>query len=368
MKYIKILIIAIFMFIPLIVNATDVNSDVCNYINNSSCNSYQDNSIKANGTVYFSHRIYSECDGVYYKSPVYTNPEKKVICSNGNTSPYTKIVKSGCPSKGGLCSSSKFCSIIIKYDCDKTTSGVSYFTTTTTKKTTTTKRRTTNVTTTVKTTEKVKSNKKLKSLSLSNAVINFASNNYTYYIKVESNINSINVSAIPEDTTSKVTVEGNTNIVNGSVIKVIVTGIDNTVSTYVINVEKETYIMSSNAKLKNLSIEGYPINFNSKFNEYSIIIDKDVKTLNIDYELEDEKASVNISGNENLSNGSKVTINVTAEDGTENKYVIDITVKKESNFIKILFIIILILAILAGAYYLYKKFIGSKTGDKYEYE
>ena len=38
------------------------------------------------------------------------------------------------------------------------------------------------------------------------------------------------------------------------------------------------------------------------------------------------------------------------------------------DIIKILFIIILILAILAGAYYLYKKFVGSKTGDKYEYE
>ena len=87
-------------------------------------------------------------------------------------------------------------------------------------------------------------------------------------------------------------------------------------------------------------------------------------------EAEDKNAKISdVSGNNNLKDGSKVVISVTAEDGvTVNKYNINIRVKKKSNFIKILFIIILIMALLAGAYYLYKKFVLSKSGDKYEYE
>ena len=49
---------------------------------------------------------------------------------------------------------------------------------------------------------------------------------------------------------------------------------------------------------------------------------------------------------------------IRAKNGTTNTYNIDVKVKKKSNFIKILFIIILILSILAGAYYIYKKFVG----------
>ena len=65
---------------------------------------------------------------------------------------------------------------------------------------------------------------------------------------------------------------------------------------------------------------------------------------------------------------SKIKISVTAEDGTENLYIINITLKQKSNAITIIFVIILILALIAGGYYIYKKFIQSKMGDKYEYE
>lgn len=313
-----------------------------------------------------SYTVTARCQSNYNYDFVYDNP-KGYSCSNGNSSPYTKTIEDTCKIlTQNVCNvgTTKKCYITLDYDCSKTTSGAKYVTTT--KKTTTKRRSTTTSMTT--TTVALKSNTKLKSLSLSSGNIVFNADTYEYSINVESNIDSIDVTAIPEDNTSKVEIKNNTNIENGSVISIVVTGSDNSISEYKINVNKEVYIMSSNAKLSSLSIKGYNIPFNSKINEYSIELNSVVDELNIDYEAEDEKAVVSISGNENLTNGSKVKITVTAEDGTENIYVINISLEQDSNALTTIFIIILILALIAGAYYIYKKFIQSKMGEKYEYE
>lgn len=311
-----------------------------------------------------SYNVTATCKSNYNYDFVYDNP-KSYTCSNGNTSPYTKTIRDTCKTlTQNVCNigTTKKCYITLDYDCSKTTSGAKYVTTT---KRTTTKRRSTTTTTT---TVPVKSNTKLKSLVLSSGNISFNADIYEYSINVESNINSIDVTAVPEDESSKVEIKNNTNIENGSVISVIVTGTDNSTSEYKINVNKEVYIMSSNAKLSSLKVDGYDISFNSRINDYTITIDDSVSELNINYETEDENAIATVTGNSNLTKGSKVLINVTAEDGTENTYTINVNLKQKSNFFTILFIIILILAIVAGAYYIYKKFIQSKMGEKYEYE
>ena len=128
-------------------------------------------------------------------------------------------------------------------------------------------------------------------------------------------------------------------------------------------------IMDLNDKLGFVTIDEYQISFSPSVTNYSVIVGEDVNSLGINYETENENTKVTIEDNEDLRDGSKVKIIVTAEDGkTTNTYNIDVKVKKKSNFIKILFIIILILSILAGAYYIYKKFVQSKSGEKYEYE
>lgn len=360
----KIFVSLLCFIIPTIVNATSLSSEVCNWKNNSTCNGYQDNSVSTDGLVYFSHRMVSNCNNQHYSSPTYTDISNRVTCSNGNTQPQAILVKSGCPSIGTVCNSgeSRYCSIIIKYDCSKTSSGADYNTTT---KTTS---KSTKKTTSKTVTTSAKSNTNLKSLYLSTGDIAFKNDIYEYNINVKNDVNSINVTAIPEDGTSKVSVTGNTDIKNGSIIKIVVTGKDNSTSTYTVKVNKEVYVMSNNAKLKYLNVESNNINFSNSTHEYNIYIDKEVYQLNINYETEDKKASVSIDGNENLVNGSKVIVTVKAEDGTENKFIINVNVKKKSNFVKYLFIIILILAILAGAYYLYMKFVQSKKGEKYEYE
>ncbi len=313
-----------------------------------------------------SYSVTASCKSNYNYEFVYDNP-RNYYCANGNSSPYTTTIQDSCNDlRNRICKNDvQKCYIVLDYDCSRTSSGAKFNTTT---KKTTTKTRTTKTTTTTTTTVPVKSNTKLKSLTLSSGSIVFNSDTYEYSINVESTVNSIDVTAVPEDDTSKVEIKGNTNIDNGSIISIIVTGSDNSTSEYKINVMKETYIMSSNAKLSSLSVKGYDIPFNSKISDYTIILDSEVSELDIDYEAEDEKAVVTITGNSNLTNGSKIVITITAEDGTENVYNLNITMKQKSNAFTILFIIILILAIIAGGYYVYKKFIQSKMGDKYEYE
>ena len=143
------------------------------------------------------YTVTARCQSNYNYDFVYDNP-KGYTCSNGNSSPYTKTIEDTCKIlTQNVCNvgTTKKCYITLDYDCSKTTSGAKYVTTT--KKTTTKRRSTTTSTTT--TTVAVKSNTKLKSLSLSSGSIVFNSDTYEYSINVESNIDSIDVTAIPED-------------------------------------------------------------------------------------------------------------------------------------------------------------------------
>lgn len=311
------------------------------------------------------YSVTATCKNNFNYELVYDNP-RTYSCSNGNRTPYTRTITDTCKEfTNKVCNigETRSCYIVLDYDCSRTSSGAKF---TTTKKTTKTK--TTKTTSSTTTTTAVIVNTKLKSLTLSSGSIVFNPEIYEYSVNVDSTVNSIDVTAIPEDENSKVEIKNNTNLENGSVISIVVTGTDNSSTEYKINISKEVYIMSSNAKLSSLSVKGYNIPFNSKINEYPIKLDNGVNELEIDYEVEDEKAVVSITGNENLTDGSRVTITVTAEDGTENVYVLDISLKEKSNALSIIFIIILILALIAGGYYIYKKFIQSKMGDKYEYE
>lgn len=359
--------------LPLLVNARTASSSVYSGGNLNECTSeYQDSSISINKDIYFGHCMIYTCKN--NKTRYYSS--SSVTCSNGNTNPYVKIEKNGCDNLS--CTSSekntsviKYCSVLMYYDCSRKSNGESFYTTTTTKTTTRRYNTTKTTTTTQTTTTPIVINTKLASLTLSSGNIEFNSDINEYEVEVESNVNSINVNAVPMDSNSKVDISGNSNIVNGSVISIVVTGSDGSTNQYKITVKKiEENKLSSNAKLKTLIINDYEIDFNSNKFDYTLIINSGVNELDLTMEAEDKNAKISdISGNSNLKDGSKIVISVTAEDGvTVNKYNINIRVKTKSNFIKILFIIILVLSILAGAYYLYKKLVLSKSGDKYEYE
>ena len=86
---------------------------------------------------------------------------------------------------------------------------------------------------------------------------------------------------------------------------------------------------SKNNYLKSLSIEGYEIKFDKNTLEYSIEVENDVEKVNIKAVTEDSKASVIGTGEKEVSEGNnKLEVKVTAENGNERVYVINVKVKE----------------------------------------
>lgn len=86
--------------------------------------------------------------------------------------------------------------------------------------------------------------------------------------------------------------------------------------------------LSDNNNLKSLSVSGYELTpkFSADEKEYSLTITDDIDELDITAKAEDENAKVKIEGNENLLIGENtIKIIVTAEDGTERTYTLNVT-------------------------------------------
>lgn len=118
-------------------------------------------------------------------------------------------------------------------------------------------------------------------------------------------------------------IEGNENLtVGNNKVKIIFD--DNTV--YTLNILKKSsnvVELSNNNKLKNLSISGYPLGFDTDKLEYNLTIGAEAK-LRISYEAEDKEAQVYVEGNDNLVDKSVIRIKVVAQSGDVREYKINI--------------------------------------------
>lgn len=87
--------------------------------------------------------------------------------------------------------------------------------------------------------------------------------------------------------------------------------------------------VSSNANLKEMRIdvEGITPKFSKNITSYNVVVSNDINNINVVAVPEDNSASVAISGNNNLIEGSNIiTISVTAPDGkTRKNYIINVT-------------------------------------------
>lgn len=87
---------------------------------------------------------------------------------------------------------------------------------------------------------------------------------------------------------------------------------------------------SNNNYIKTLEIKGYKIDFRKAKKNYDLIIEKDVNKLELNIELENDKATYKILGNDNLKeNDYKVLIEVTAENGDKQTYTINTEIKED---------------------------------------
>lgn len=91
---------------------------------------------------------------------------------------------------------------------------------------------------------------------------------------------------------------------------------------------------SSNANLSNLIVS--PVDFTgfkaSKTSGYSVTVDNNVTEVKITTKTQDSKAKVVVSGNKNLKVGKNtVKVLVTAEDGTQKTYTVNVTKKEKKD-------------------------------------
>lgn len=91
--------------------------------------------------------------------------------------------------------------------------------------------------------------------------------------------------------------------------------------------EDKTDKRSTDATLKYLNIEGYDIEFDKNTSIYNLTIEEDVNSLNVEAKPSDPNATYEIKGTSNLKqNGYKVLVEVTAENGNEKVYIINLKI------------------------------------------
>ncbi len=89
---------------------------------------------------------------------------------------------------------------------------------------------------------------------------------------------------------------------------------------------------SNNNYLSKLEIDGYLIDFYKRTNEYEIELENGKNKLFVTAELEDKSATLEIVGADNIkANNNKIEIIVTAENGTQNTYTINVIYDDDTN-------------------------------------
>lgn len=174
------------------------------------------------------------------------------------------------------------------------------------------------------------SNSYLSFLSISGASIDFKSNITEYSIdSLDQSV--ITISATSSIASSTITGDlGEQKLEYGkNIFKVTVTSEDGNSTTYTINI----YRPSGNSSLDSLSVEGTNVEFNSEKLNYDLIINSD-KT-NITATASSSTSKVEGTGEKKLAYGkNEFKIIVTAENGSERIYILNITRYDTNNTLK----------------------------------
>ena len=324
------------------------------------------------------------------------------VCANGNRSPYKTItyglVRSG---KCNGVADKKYTNMDTTYDCSRTSSGDPYYkTTTTTKKNTTqapkptspkpttSKRSGTNATsiissettssttrvttpgentTTSSTTKIITSDASIRKITINDKFdLGYSSDRNEYAIKVPYSMVEFNVYVETNDPTATVEISGNNDITSeGGTINIKVTSSDTTNTTEVkINVTRYTK-EEGDCSLAQLLIKDYTFDFSPSKEQYTLKLNNNDKSLEIEAVPTNPSSIYTINGNEKLRNNSKIEILVEAVDGTTCTYLI--TTKKSS---KLLLYLLIIVFVGVAIFFAVKKLIevSTKGKNRYRYE
>lgn len=174
----------------------------------------------------------------------------------------------------------------------------------------------------------------LKSLIVNDIDINFNTSINEYNVEVSSNVSSVKIDAVANDNKATIKLPTNLSLVTGAnqfLIEVVAE--DGTVLSYKVNVTRLEKLLSDNALLSNIKIDGYNLNFSSDVFEYNIGTIKN-NYLDIRAITEDSSATVVITGNSNIGKDDSIIIKVTSEAGSVKKYIIYASYVGEASEVK----------------------------------
>ena len=159
----------------------------------------------------------------------------------------------------------------------------------------------------------------------------------TYNVEVPNNVSKVNVYAKAVDSNAKISGTGNVSLKEGiNTITVTVTAEAGNTKTYTLNITRktsdttdETTNKSSEARLSNLGIRPKEYDFSGFKRDtmsYSVEVPNDIEEVEVYAEAVSSKAKITGTGNISLKEGiNTVEVKVTAEDGTEKTYKLEIT-------------------------------------------
>ena len=194
-----------------------------------------------------------------------------------------------------------------------------------------------NATYSVKVAQPLSGNNNLSNLSIKGFNIDFNSNKTEYDLgTVEYSTSELTITGVAQDKTATVSYSGTRLSVGNNTAKIVVKAANGSTKTYTVKVVRKqdpNYVNSNNADLSSISISDGRLSpsFSASVTDYVVYLPFESKNIIINGTAADDKAiSVEGSSSDDLKTGvNKLTVTVTAEDGTKKIYNISVVVMPE---------------------------------------
>ena len=169
----------------------------------------------------------------------------------------------------------------------------------------------------------------LKNIIIKRHYLSFESTKYNYNLTIPNNEDTIDITAIANNNKATVKIDKPDKLqVGDNIITITVTSENGTICKYTITVNRKD--LSHDKSIKKIIIDNYKLKIKKNVYDYNLTINKENK-LKINVILNDKLSTYKIKGNNNLKDGSIITITVTSEDKTSKDYTIRINKKPISD-------------------------------------
>ena len=178
----------------------------------------------------------------------------------------------------------------------------------------------------------------LRELSISAGSINFNKNTKTYNINVDNRVSSFTATGAVNNGAASISYSPSQTInlnVGKNTLRINVTAETGSMSTYTLNInragQQSNPSASSDSSLSELSVSGANINFNKEVYEYITTVPYETEKVTVSGKTSDSKAKIDITQLDKLVVGdNKITITITAEDGSKSVYTVTIKRQEEN--------------------------------------